>query len=55
MGYPRPLFPFIFVFSNSTSTEKMLLVVSWDRTLIVEAVGEYADHYTTTTATNSET
>ena len=50
VGHPRPLFPSIFVFSHSTNTEKMFLVVSWDRTRIVGAVGENADHYTTTTA-----
>ena len=48
MGRPWPLFQFIFVFSHSTNTEKWL-VDSWDWTWIVGAVGENADHYTTTT------
>ena len=49
MCHPRPLFPFILVFSHSTNTEK-ILVVSWLWTQIVGAEGENADHYTTTTA-----
>ena len=49
MGHPRPLFPFIFVFSHSTNTEKWI-EDSWDQTRIVGPVGENADHFTTTTA-----
>ena len=49
MVHPRPLFRFIFVFSDSTNTEKCL-VVSGDQIRIVRAAGENADHCTTTRA-----
>ena len=45
------LFFHLFLFFLTAQILKKCLIVSWDRTLIIRAVGESADrHYTTTTA-----